>query len=162
LLLALLINALLGNAWNPSFCLTGFDQTQFGLNNGATFRISAAKLEIGTTPTAFKNDPALELARAQRFFRKSFPQGVVAAQNAGLAGARCGRTSSTTAGTFSLFERFDPPMIAAPTITTFNPSAANANWRDTSGGSDVVAQVDAAVAKSASGFELGTQTTALQ
>jgi hypothetical protein len=27
-------------------------------------------------------------------------------------------------------------MRAAPTITTYNPSAANANWRDTTNGAD--------------------------
>jgi hypothetical protein len=147
-------------SWVSGLCLTNFDQTQFSLNNGATFKVSAVKLEAGA-PTPFKNDIALEIARAQRFYRKSFPFGVAPAQNAGLAGARCGRTSSTTAGTFSLFEKFDTPMIGTPTITTFNPSAANANWRDVTGATDVVAQVDVSTAKADRGFELGTQTTTL-
>ena len=31
---------------------------------------------------------------------------------------------------------FDNNMRGVPTITTYNPSAANANWRDTTNGAD--------------------------
>lgn len=54
---------------------------------------------------------------------------------------------------------FDPPMVANPTITTFNPSAANANWRDITASSDVTVSVDPAATKSTTGFQLATSGT---
>ena len=46
---------------------------------------------------------------------------------------------------------FDNNMRAAPTITTYNPSAANANWRDTTNGADRTVTVSD---QSESGFVL--------
>lgn len=64
-----------------------------------------------------------ELARAQRYFAKSFNYDVKPAQNAGLSGAIFGGNVPW---------RFPLHMLKVPTIVRYNPSAANTNW---SGGS---------------------------
>lgn len=46
-------------------------------------------------------------------------------------------------------------MWGSPTVTTYNPSAANANWRDTTASSDVTVSVPA-TATSAGGVLLAT------
>ena len=53
------------------------------------------------------------------------------------------------------------PMFKTPAITTYNPSAANANCRDITGASDVVVNVDPDTAIGAAGVYIGTQTTSL-
>ncbi len=77
-----------------------------------------------------------DIANAQRFFRSSFPDGTAPAQNAGVAGASCANGANP-----SIALTFSPPMMKAGTVTTFNPSAANANWRDTTAGSDLTVVV---------------------
>jgi len=52
-------------------------------------------------------------------------------------------------------------MRATPTIVTYNPSAANANWRRISASSDATVQVDPETTISASGVFITEQTTAL-
>lgn len=140
---------------------TGITQANLLETTGATFQIGEVKWELGTVPTAFSvPDYALELKRLQRFYLKTFPQGTAPAQNAGVLGALCTAAASTTAGTFSNYWSFPVEMWSAPTITTFNPSAANANWRDVGGASDAVVLVDPVTGKSATGVMLGEQTTA--
>jgi hypothetical protein len=104
---------------------------------------------------------AQELQLAEWRYRKTFPLGTAPAQNAGLAGARCTAAPSAVAGTAGLYLPLDPPMAATPTLTTYNPSAANPNWRDTTAGSDVVVNPDPATAIGPTGVFIGTKTTAL-
>ena len=71
-----------------------------------------------------------ELLDAQRFYRMSFPLSVVPAQNAGVAGAVCAIAPIANSQP-SAYLPFSPPMNAAsPTVTLYNPSAANTNWRN--------------------------------
>ena len=151
------------NAWVADVGLPALSgQTNLTETLNATFQIADVKLEIGTVPTPFQPRPfAAELASLQRFYAKTFPQGTKPATNAGLAGARCAATASTTAGTLSAYWAFPAEMASSPAITTYNPSAANANWRDVGGASDAVVSVDPAGAKGTTGVMLGEQTTAL-
>lgn len=73
-----------------------------------------------------------QIANAQRFYRSSFSNGTTPAQNAGLAGASCVNGTNP-----SLNIPLMPPMIQPGTLTTYNPSASNANWRDTTASSDL-------------------------
>lgn len=97
---------------------------------------------IGLSPAPFERRPvAQELALCQRYFSKTFPLATAPAQNAGLAGSISSYCFVT--GFFPNIEWFFPaPMRATPTITTYNPSAANANWRNIDAGSDQVVVVD--------------------
>jgi hypothetical protein len=112
-------------------------------------RFLPASADLGWAPRLFTE----ELLLAQRYYRKSFPQGTKPAQNAGTAGAAC-VTNPIANGQPSIALSF-PPMWGSPTVTTYNPSAANANWRDTTASSDVAVSVPA-TATSAGGVLLAT------
>jgi hypothetical protein len=148
------------NAWNAGnfFGSAGLTNTILS-TNGATFQITGTKLEIGPAATALQRSPlSYEMMLCQRYYRKTFPDGTVPAQNAGTPGALSLVAPTTTATGLSFFWSFDIPMRAAPTITTYNPSAANANWRNSTGASDAVVLVDTPSHK---GVMIGEQTTAL-
>jgi hypothetical protein len=72
-----------------------------------------------------------ELWTAQRYWCKSFPQSTLPAQNAGITGSIISVPTTTTAGSGSLKVSWPRTMRAGPTVTTFNPSAADGNWWDT-------------------------------
>ncbi len=90
-------------------------------------------------------DPALELARCQRFYWKSFDHQVTPAQNAGLTGAVRAIASAAGAVTQRFFGRLPVPMQprtgpnSVPTFTTYNPAAANAQVRNVTDGADLSA-----------------------
>ena len=99
--------------------------------SGATFYITGVQLEKGSTATSFDYRPyGTELALCQRYYCKSFQQSVAPVQNSGST-ANCITSHISSGpgwystGTFS----FPITMRTVPTITTFNPLAANANWR---------------------------------
>jgi hypothetical protein len=148
-------------AWatgGPFYCTSA--QTQQLATSSSTLEIAEWKLQRGTVATPWGADPfPVAHLKARRYLRTSFPFGTAPAQNAGLAGAVCGSVASATAGAFGVFVPLDPPMYAAPTITTYSPSAANANWYDVTGAAAITVSVDPAVAKGLTGFEIGTQTS---
>jgi hypothetical protein len=79
----------------------------------------------------------LDLLMAQRYFTKSFLLDTAPAQNAGVSGAIGARvTTGGAGGITSVTQRWPVLMRATPTITLYNPSAANALWRDLSAGID--------------------------
>lgn len=111
------------------------------LPNATTMTISNVRLfpaaaDQGWAPRSI----AEELVLAQRYYRKSFPDGTKPAQNAGVAGATCSVAPVNSSYPFAWLSNA-PPMFKTPTITTFNPSAANANWRDTTAAADLTVNV---------------------
>lgn len=136
-------------------------QTVLTQTTGATIQVSQAKLEMSRAPTAYVSRPLQqELALAERYYAKTFPQGTAPAQNAGKAGALCTVAASTTAGSFAAPWRFPVEMRAAPAIATYNPSAANANWRNVTGAADATVLADPPGALGTTGLLIGEQTTA--
>jgi len=103
-----------------------------------TFDIAQVQLEPGLVDTPFEHiDPAIEDTQCARYYQHSFPEGVTPAQSAGQGGALLYRVRA--AGSVSQTENawFSVPMrTTTPTITYFNPSAANANWRNLSDAAD--------------------------
>lgn len=82
------------------------------------------------------------LRSAKRFYRKSFPYSVAPVQNVNSStGTLMTVGMMTSANTFGGSFDFDTPMRVAPAVTTYNPFAANANWRDTSNSADRVVTV---------------------
>jgi hypothetical protein len=117
---------------------------------------------LNSTPPVFEQRPiSTELAFCQRYFNSTFGNGVIPAQNAGLSGALAAQCYGATAGELYTYWQFPVQMRANPTITTYNPSVANANWRDKTGSSDVVVSVDPDSAIGLAGVMIGSQTTAL-
>lgn len=125
-----------------------------GLGATETLDIQAAKFEISGVATEFQ-DPAPDnnLFACQRYYRKSFILGTVPAQNAGTSGAIVGPqvTAGAVAQQFKSLV-FSPPMWKAPTITLYNPSAANAQIRDTTTNADWSATASASI--TANGFTI--------
>jgi hypothetical protein len=78
-----------------------------------------------------------ELQRCRRYFWKTFPYGTAPAQNVG-SGAGSATYPATLAGVASW--RVNWPlgvvMRITGTATTYNPAAANANWRNLTAGAD--------------------------
>lgn len=100
-------------------------------HQSGTFDIGTVSLSEAKS-TFSRPDPAAELSRCQRYFEKSFDQNVAPAQNAGTDGvvfaaqAVGASAASVVAGvSFKQTKR-----ITTPTITLYNPKAANAQVRN--------------------------------
>ena len=110
-----------------------------GVNTGATdFRIVGVQVEPGNVATEFEMDPIEdEISRAQRYYWKSFAYATAPAQNVGTtAGALFYRVP--IAGVSTVLTQMVLPVLlrASPTLTFYNPNAANSNWRNASLGAD--------------------------
>jgi hypothetical protein len=149
------------NAWNNGGLTLGTSgNANLGANSGNYFEITGCKFApefTHTTPT--RKTFAEQLENDRRFYRKTFPQGTAPAQNAGLPGALSTETEITTSTSAGYYWQFDPPMAKSPTITTDNPSAGNANWRDKAGSADVTVAVDPDTAKGTTGVLISTTGT---
>jgi hypothetical protein len=101
--------------------------------NGATWYITGVQLEAGSVASQFEyRQYGTELHLCQRYFQKTFQQSIAPAQNAGY-GATCllwNSSGSNNAYGTQIQWRFPVIMRAAPTVTYYNPSAANANARN--------------------------------
>lgn len=157
------------NASVNSWLAGGYEQVTGNIQfvnqtNGSTFNITGAQFEYGAVATAFEQRGiTTELQLCERYFQKTFAQNVRCAQNLGTpAGALALVVSVATAGSQAAQWRFRTAMRTGivPVVTTYNHNAANANWR-TSGGTDVVVNVDPEGARNESGVLIGTQTTAM-
>lgn len=123
-----------------------------------SFLFDKVQLEMADAATGFEFVPfGYALQRCQRHYAKTFAYATAPAQNAGLINALSGDkdlgglisvlrvaqggnpgaavTTDFTAAEYGTTGhwRFPVRMRVTPTITTFNPSAANANWRLPSG-----------------------------
>lgn len=137
--------------WSPTGTAGGDD----------SITIDDVQLEAGA-PTLFERVPfERSLIGCKRHYQSTFPYGTAPAPNAGLAGSIGFTSQITTAGSAFTQWNFPVEMRISPAITTFNPSAANANWRDVTGGGDVVVSVDPNSTKGTKGAFISSQTTAL-
>jgi hypothetical protein len=103
---------------------------------GVTWTLENVQLEKGSTATSFDYRPyGTELALCQRYFQKSFPHDTAPVQNAGISTVS-GNCLGGGYGTLTTV-RFATVMRSGPTITGFNPSAANDRVRNNSIGADI-------------------------
>jgi len=138
------INVTLGSTFNN---LVLFAWTEATVAQNVTLDLGKAQLEQSLKATEFE---ALgfdaESESCERYYRKTFPYATAPAQNAGTTDQYGMQVQ--IAGTSSQFHRIPFPkrMRVAPTIITYNPSAANAQPRNQSTGVDGsgVGQVDVA------------------
>lgn len=112
----------------------------FPLNATWTATFSQVQIEEGSVATQFeRRAQEEELSLCQRYYVKTFPQPTAPVQSGAVAGGVNWITQVATA--WSVDWVYPVVMRAAPSITTYNPSAANANWRDVTGTADVVVTV---------------------
>ena len=93
--------------------------------------ITDVQLEVGSVATPYENiDFATELARCMRYYEKSFTLATVPVQNAGAASVFTMFSGKAATGVNVAGIPFQVRKRIAPTITLFNPGAANAQVRD--------------------------------
>jgi len=125
------------NAWTGSDIRAGADQVNGVDSTTNHFKLALVQVEEGLDASPFEQLPiSVVLERAQRYYRKSFEFATTPAQNVGTTVGAAFAMSYVSAATFGTDIQFDNRMRAAPTITTYNPSATNANWRDMTLGGD--------------------------
>lgn len=106
------------------------------------FEISEVELVEGDVASTYFEKLNFQTVFEQclRYCEMSFPYGTAPAQNAGLNGSEQFSQSNLTYS--NIKPRFKVEKRSTPTITTYNPSAANANVRDSDAGADRTANVD--------------------
>jgi hypothetical protein len=118
----------------PAAATTGIQIvfTVGALTAGLTWTIGNVQLEKGATATSFDyRSIGTELTLCQRYYEKTFDQTLKPAQNTSnfanaiAAGSNGGTASS---GVWSTSWSFAAVKRVAPTVVTYSPSAANANW----------------------------------
>jgi hypothetical protein len=125
------------NVWNATDVRAGSGQVNFMDAVGNHFRLALVQVEEGVGASSFEQLPQdVLLHRCRRYYRKSFALGTAAAQSVGSTVGAAFALSHVAAAAFGTRVEFDGSMRAAPIITTYNPSAANANWRDITLGGD--------------------------
>jgi hypothetical protein len=110
---------------------------------GANDYFEIAQVQLGAGDVALPFSPKSfdeELKACMRYYFKTFPYGTAPAQNAGVAGAFSIVSNAAAAfgGSFILPVKM---RVTPNTLTTYNPSAANANWRDVTNNTDKVVTV---------------------
>jgi len=127
-----------GNNVSDGFAIQLVYKQSGGSTVAVNFRVAAVKIEMGEIATGLGFvDLPNDLVRCLGYFRKTFPRGTAPAQNAGLSGSL--HLIADDEGVFGFDWRFDSPMRASPSVTTYNPSAANSSARNTDGGGSDVA-----------------------
>ena len=129
------------DAWQTGVFFATANQVNGTDNTANDFRIAGVQLEAGSVATDFEQRSFNEqLALCQRYYWKTFPYGTVPAQNAGTTGAWWAGCLTAGANLVPLGGiKFPQQMRAAPTLTSYNPSAANAQARNTDSGADCTA-----------------------
>jgi hypothetical protein len=120
------------NSWQGALYLAATTQNNSVLGtSGATFQLTGVMLNAGAFCQPYdKRAAQAELAACERYYEKTFPQGVAVAQNAGSTGAFSFIPGSSSFGCSAMFRT---PKRTSATVTTYNPSASNSNWHDTTG-----------------------------
>ena len=123
------------------------------------FYLWGVQLEPGPVATPFEfRTFATELELCRRYFQKSFPYATTPAQNSGVTGGVVAKNPIAN-GVPNMWIKFSPSMRVTPTVTTYNPSATNANWRDVSASADVTVTLDHPGAVGESGVSVGSNST---
>jgi len=116
-----------------------FTDSQFSIND--ILNVTECGLYDKPGPVDWEERPIDDqLEDCQRYFCKSFDMDTNPVQNAGLAGSVRGHVAVAGAvAAPDAFVRFPVPMRAAPTLTYFNPSVANAFLRNVTAATDATA-----------------------
>jgi hypothetical protein len=127
-------------SWSTNDYRSSTGATSVVGTSGATWYVTGVQLEVGASATSFDyREYGTELRLCQRYYQKTFQQSIAPAQNAGY-GATCllwNSSGSNNAYGTQVQWRFPVLMRAAPTVTYYNPMAANASARNAAIGADM-------------------------
>lgn len=127
-------------AWNAADNYCTAAQANFMSNIANIAYLKRIQLIPGALVQAYRPaDIQKELAKAQRYYAKTFAQGTAPAQSAGGSGALFVSLGGVAGPAINW--RFPVPMRAAPTVVTYNPSANNTAWRNATAGTDIAVTV---------------------
>lgn len=149
------------NTWTAGTFFTASGAQQLVANSAATLYISHVAVRKGPIVDSqpfFPRPYPVELMLCQREYAKTFPIGTAVAQNAGVAGAITVK-NPIALGDPSEWWQFPVSMAKIPTVTTYNPSVANANWRDITAGADATVSVDPSTTVGTNGVLIATSGT---
>jgi hypothetical protein len=101
--------------------------------NANVFAVAGVDAYAGTTTRDFDFRPFdEELLLCQRYYWKTFPYATAPAQNSGSTlGCLTYQVQVAGVNWFATHVRYPVLMRASPTMTSYNPSAANNKWRNT-------------------------------
>ena len=117
------------NAWTAGYQVATPDQVEALATLGNIFALTGVQVEVGNVATPFEHRSfATELALCQRYYEKSFPYATAPAQNTGATLGAAYATGQVLNQAFSAPVNFAVIKRTAPTITTYSPNAASANW----------------------------------
>lgn len=119
-------------SWNSNYLWGSPNQVNGMSSNSNNFKLALVQVEAGSEANGFQvRSEAEELALCQRYYEKTFEQGVAPIQNVGDGNGtiiyRCaiaGILSQGAQWNFAVVKRTDP------TITTYNPKAAATTWNN--------------------------------
>lgn len=123
--------------WGADNMFTTSAQANFMSVNTNVAYLKRIQLVPGSVVLVYgPQDIQNELAKCQRYYWKTFVQGTAVAQNAGPTGCFQYRVLVTGVRSHQYPMRYTSQMRTTPTFTFYNPSAANANWRNATLGAD--------------------------
>ena len=116
-------------SWQSGWELATSSQVNVLDTIGNIFAITGVQVEVGDTATPFEHRPfGVELSMCQRYYEKSFPYATAPAQNVGSTLGAAHGIGQVLNQRFSSGITFAVSKRAAPTITSYAPDAATANW----------------------------------
>lgn len=116
--------------WTPGNYVASVNQVNMLDTTQNDFLLAMVQVELGPAATPFSERPMpVEQQLCRRYFWKTFPIDVTPGQTAGSFGAVT-MIGASGDGKVREMLRFPVTMRGTPTITFFNPSAANANARN--------------------------------
>lgn len=118
-------------AWTAGNYISATGSTSVVGTNGATWYVTGVQLEDGAVATPFERRMyGQELSLCKRYYDKTFPINTAPVTNFGRAGALETVATRTSGSGISSYFRYSVPMRTTPTMTFFNPQAANNQARN--------------------------------
>lgn len=130
-------------AWQTGNYLATSNQVNACDSTSNNFMLAGVQLEKGSVATEFDVQTFdEELTACQRYYEKTFQYSVAPAQ---ATGSYLGAVAAIASGAVSFDGNFNFKVRkrTTPTITTYNPTQSNANWRTGSDTADVALTVSA-------------------
>jgi len=122
------------NTWQTGSYIATANQVNALDDTANNCRFALVQIEAGTVATPFEIETAQQtLAKCQRYYYKTFPQGTAPAQNTGSQlGSVTYTVTNTGVVTKGLPIRFPVTMRVAPTLTFYSTNASATTWYNAS------------------------------